>query len=598
MSKGASRFYSFHPFRVDAVKRLLLRDGIPIPLTPKAFDTLLTLIRNRGRIIPKDELLKNIWPDTFVEEATLAQNVFTLRKALGGSEGDQYIQTIPKRGYRFVANVTEEMDAGTTVSVDQSGLGSERIQQNEPATRDRAISSVAVLPLINASDDPNYEHLSDSITESIVNSLSLAPELRIKACSTVVKYKGRELDPQDAGRELAVDSVLIGRLIPFGPNLLIRMELVEVSNGWQIWGEEYSQELSGLDNLPQEMAKDIAEKLREKLIGEDWQRLLKGREQKSDAHQFYLKGRYFSNLRTTEGSQKAIDCFETAIEIDPRLALAYSGLADSYIKYDFYGLRSLWKTIPKARAAAVKALELDNQLAEAHTSVGAVKLVYDRDFVGAERELKHAIRLNPKYSRAHDWYAHCLRELGQIEESLAECRLALELDPFDLEINHHLGWHYLKERQYEPAIEQLQKTLSMGPNFYRPRILLGVAYERKKLFSQAIDEFLRAQSLERSAVLSGFLGHTYAIAGNSIEALTILDGLLAESQHSYVPPFCVAIIYAGLGRQDEALDWLQKAFIEQSQWRTWLSLTPELDSLRAHPRFIEMVEHRYARGDA
>ena len=237
------------------------------------------------------------------------------------------------------------------------------------------------------------------------------------------------------------------------------------------------------------------------------------------------------------------------------------------IKYDFYGLRAPWKNIPKARAAAVKAVELDNQLPEAHTSLGAVKLVYDRDAPGAEREFKQAIRLNPKYSRAHDWYAHCLRDMGQIVESLAECKLALELDPFDLEINQNLGWHYLKERQYQPAVAQLQKTLSMGPNFYQARILLGIAYGRQKLFSQAIEEFLRAQELEKTPVLSGFLGYAYAMAGRD-EALTILGELLEESKHSYVPPFCVSIIYAALGRQDEALDWLQKAFIEHSQWRS------------------------------
>jgi DNA-binding winged helix-turn-helix (wHTH) protein len=246
MSTHASRFFDFDSYRVDPVRRTLSRNGIPIPLTPKAFDTLLTLILNRGRIIPKDELLKSIWPDTFVEEATLAQNIFTLRKALGGSEGEQYVQTIPKRGYRFVANVTEEMEEGA-VSVDQAGAASDK---NQSSSRDAAISSIAVLPLRLASDDPHHEHVTDGIMESIVNSLSLLPELRIKACSTVVKYKGRELDPQEAGRELSVDSVLVGRLIPFGANLLVRMELVEVANGWQIWGEEYSQQLSNIQNLP------------------------------------------------------------------------------------------------------------------------------------------------------------------------------------------------------------------------------------------------------------------------------------------------------------------------------------------------------------
>ncbi len=259
------------------------------------------------------------------------------------------------------------------------------------------------MPLINASSDPNAEYLSDGITESIVNSLSLLPEIQIKACSTVLHYKGREIDPQEAGRELAVDLVLIGRLLQFGESLLIRMELVDVPNGWQLWGEEYSQKLSDIHNFQGMVARDISEKLRLKLTGEDWQRLLKPRAQKAEAYQFYLKGRYYLNKRTKEGYEKAIDCFEQAIEIDSSFALAYSGLADSYILFDFYGLTAPWETIPKARAAAVRAVELDNELVEGHTSLAAIKLVYDRDLVGAEREYKRALRLNPEIFPGARW---------------------------------------------------------------------------------------------------------------------------------------------------------------------------------------------------
>jgi DNA-binding winged helix-turn-helix (wHTH) protein/TolB-like protein/Flp pilus assembly protein TadD len=591
MSSNLSRFYDFGPFRLDLTEHLLLRAGKTVALTPKAFDTLVMLVRNNGRTVAKDDLLKSIWPETFVEEATLAQNIFTLRKALGGSDGQQYIQTIPKRGYRFVASVTEVMDEGANVPVDQFGTVMDTIRHGGTVARDRAICSLAVLPLINMSADPNAEYLSDGITESIVNSLSLLPELQIKACSTVIHYKGRELDPQEAGRELAVGSVLIGRILQSGENLQIRMELVDVTNGWQLWGEEYNQKLPDIHNFQVEVAKDISEKLRLKLTGEEWQRLLKPRMQRFEAHQLYLKGRYFLNMRTREGYEKARDCFEQAIEFDSSFALAYSGLADSYILFDFYGLTAPWETMPKARAAAVCAVELDNKLSEAHTTLAAIKLLYDHDLPGAEREFKLAIRLNPRYSRAHDGYAHCLLEMGQIENSLAECKLALELDPFDPEINQHLGWYYLFNRQYDLAIEQLKKTLEMGPNVYRARILLGIAYVQKKSFSQAIAEFLRAARLEKTPVLSGFLGHAYAMAGKK-EALEILDDLLGESKHSYVPPYSIALIYTGLGKRDEAVEWLQKAFVEHSHWRGWLRLTPELDSLRSDPRFTEISEGR------
>ena len=597
MTNRASWFFVFDQFRVDVVQQQLLRDGIAIPLTPKAYATLLALIQNRGLILSKDYLLKTVWPDTFVEEATLAQNIFTLRKALGGSEGDQYIQTISKRGYRFVANVTEFTDEGPVVADAEAELPADVVLEPETPIvgGGRAITSLAVLPLINASDVADAEHFSDGIMESIVNTLSLVPELRIKACSTVVHYKGRKLGPQDVGRELAVDSVLTGRLIRVGPNLLIRMELVDVMHGWQLWGEEYSQQLSNIHEFQRQVANDIAEKLRLKLTGEEWQRLINPRVQKAEANQYYLKGRYFLNQRTKHGLQVAIDCFEQAIEIDPTFALAYSGLADCYLNVDFYGLSTPWEVIPKARAAAVKALDLDHQLSEAHTSMGLVKLVCNRDLPGAEREFKQAIRLNPKYARALNAYAQCLREMGQIEKSLAQIKLALELDPFDLEFNKHLGWHYLRERQFDRSIEQLHRTLLMEPDYYRARILLGIAYGRKKLFSQAIEEFLRAERIEKTSVLSGFLGYAYAMAGKK-EAENILEELLKASKHKYVPLYSIAIIYTGLGKQDEALDWIQKAVIEHSRWRGWLYPTAELDSLRSHPRFIEIVGDRFTRG--
>ena len=299
------------------------------------------------------------------------------------------------------------------------------------------------------------------------------------------------------------------------------------------------------------------------------------------------------NWRTKDGYKKAIDCFEQAIEIDPTFALAHSGLADSYILFEFYGLTAPWEAIPKARAAAARAVELDNNLPEAHTSLAGVKLVYDRDPVGAEQEFKRAIALNPRYARAHDGYAHCLLEMGQIEESRIECQLALELEPLDLEINQHLGWYYILARQYDHAIEQLQKTLTLGPDFYRARILLGIEYQQNGGFSEAIAVFLNAKLLEKTPVVSGFLGYAFAMAGKKKEALETLAALLEESEDSYVPPYCIALIYTGLGRRDEAFEWLQKASVEHSHWRGWLSFTPELDSLRSDPRFTELLQRTF-----
>jgi len=593
MSSTSPRFYDFGPFRVDLTEHVLLRGSETVPLTPKAFETLVHLLRHNGRIVIKQELLKMVWPETYVEEATLAQNVFTLRKALGGSEGEQYIQTIPRRGYRFVAPVTEVMDEPADVPLTPAPAAPSGSPLGVPITNERRAFSIAVLPLINSSADPEAEYLTDGITESIVNTLSLLPELKIKACSTVLPFKGLETDPQAIGRKLAVDSVLVGRIVGFSENISIRMELVDVNHGWQIWGEEYNQGLSEFHHFQAAVTKDIFEKLSLKLPA-DWQLLSKPRAHKAEAYQFYLKGRYFLNQRTIQGYKKAIDYFEHAIEIDFSYALAHCGLADSYIKYDFYGITAPWETIAKARAATARSIELDPTLAESHTSLAAIKLIYDRDILGAEREFKVALRLNPNYAHAHDGYAHCLLEMNQIDDSLKECKSALELDPYDLEINQHFGWYYLHARQPDLAIEQLMKTLEMGADFYRARILLGIAYVQKKSFSQAIDEFIRAGEVEKTPVLSGFLGHAYALAERK-EAVEILDELLEQSLNSYVPPYSIALVYTGLGKRDEALEWLQKALVEHSRWHGWLRITPELDSLRSDPRFTELLEHRFTR---
>jgi DNA-binding winged helix-turn-helix (wHTH) protein/tetratricopeptide (TPR) repeat protein len=594
MSSKFSRFYDFGPFRIDASQHVLLRDGAEVPLTPKAFDTLLLLVRNSGRIVDKDELLKTIWPEAYVEEATLAQNVFTIRKALGGSEGEQYIQTIPRRGYRFNANVTTEQDQIAGMQSDKPDTPSGPTGEN--AVPARSIYSIAVLPLINQSENPDVEYLSDGLTESITNSLSLMPELQVKACSTVLRYKRPNIDPQQAGRELGVAAVLMGRLLPVDDNLIIRMELVEASTGWQLWGEEYNRGFSDLPKLQIDITRDISETLRVKVTGEDWERLSKLQTDNAEAFQFYLKGRAFLNKRTKEGYKKATDCFEQAIELDPGFAPAYSGLADTYILYDFYGLVPPWNTIPKARAAAIKAVALGDELAETHTSLGSITLIHDRDLVGAEREFKRAIRLNPKYARAHHGYAHCLMTMGRTKESLAECGLAVELEPFDLELNQHLGWHYLFAREYDRAIEQLQKTLEMGPDFYRARVLLGIAYGQKGAYSEAIAQLLRARLLEETTMLSGFLGYAYGMSGNEKAALKVLNDLIKESKENYVSPYSMTLIYVGLRRPDEALEWVQRACVEHGHWRGWLELTPELDSLRADPRFIKIVRQSSVSG--
>jgi TolB-like protein/DNA-binding winged helix-turn-helix (wHTH) protein/Tfp pilus assembly protein PilF len=589
MGKGTKQVYEFGPFRLDPIKRLFSRNGEPISLPPKVFGTLLVLVERSGQIVPKDEFMRQVWSDAFVEEANLSQNIFTLRKILGRSPtGHQYIETIPKRGYRFISIVSEVQEPMATVYVKQHARAYVLPGLEGVISREQAANSVAILPLFNLSKDLRSEYLSDGIAESIVNSLSQISSLRVMAFSTVFRYKGQEIHPQEVGRELGVRTVAVGKILVDGENLTLTMQLVDVANGWQLWGEQYNRKLSDLVQIQEQIARNIAGNLPLKLADEDQKRLSKLYTKDNEAHQLYLKGRYFLNKRTQEGYVAAIEAFQQAINIDPNNPLAYSGLADSYVSFDFYSVRSPWQTVPIARAAANKALEIDDEIAETHTSVAQINLICDLNLVTAEKGFKRAIELNPRYAQAYVGYAHCLMELGRIEESFAASKLALQLDPLNLDINLYVGWHYLIAEKYEEAVKQLKKTLELGPNFFRARLVLGMAYGQMGQFPAAVAEYEKAALLEDAPIVSGFLGQAYALIGRRKNALTLLAGMIQRAKQTYIPPFAFALIYTGLGRRDEAFHWLEKALVERSHWRGWFEIIPEFHSLNNDPRFADL----------
>jgi TolB-like protein/Flp pilus assembly protein TadD len=586
-----THFYEFGPYRLNSVKRLLLRDGQLIPMPPKLLEMLLVLVQRSGQVVEKDEFMRLLWSDAFVEESNLSQNVFMLRKILGKDpNGQQYIETVPKRGYTFTSPVRETQEQSANVGVNRHAVERDVPEVAETTKQDKSITSLAVLPLFNVNGDPEADYLSEGITESVVNRLSQISSLQVMACSTVFRYKGQEVHPQEIGRELGVQAVAVGRILSLDESFVIRMELVEVANGWQLWGEQYDSQLSDLLQIQKEIAQNITNNMRLRLTTEEQKRIFDFYTRNEEAHHLYLKGRYFLNKRTEEGYANAIESFQQAINIDSNYALAYSGLADSYIQFDFYGLKSPWQLVPIARAAAIRAIELDETLAEAQTSVAHIKLIYDRDLAGAETDFKRAIEMNPSYAQAHNGYAHCLIELDRIEEAFAESKRALELDPFNLDINLYLGWHYLHTMRHQEAIEQLRKTLELGPNFYRARLLLGMAYGQTNQFSLAIAEYKKAALLEDSSIMPGFLGQAYALTGKREEALNLLAELLGRAKQSYVPPFAIALIYIGLGQRDEGFQWLEKAAIENSQWQAWLEIIPEFGTLRSDPRFAHLLQ--------
>lgn len=593
MSKQIKHFYEFGAFRLDLEERLLTHHGQLVSLAPKVFDTLLLLIERKGRVVGKDEMMNLIWPDRFVEESNLTQNIFTLRKALDeGSDKVQYIETVPRRGYRFVAAVKELQEEVDSPDVEEATQMRGIFAVEEPAARQsEAITSLAVLPMVNESSDPDVDFLTDGITESIINSLSRLQHVRVIARSVVFDYKGQKVEPQKVARALETEAVLVGRVLLINNLLIIRVELVEAANGWQIWGEQYARPLSDILTLQDEVAKDILEKLRSKLSSDEERWLGIHHTQNPDAYQTYLKGRYYWNKRTSEGYRRAIEEFEHAISLDPNYALAYSGLADSYIAYDFYGILPPWVSSPRAKAAAIQALAINDTLAEAHTSLACVKMMYERDWAGAEREFKRALELDPTYAQAYNWYSHFLMAMGRVEESLAQSRIALQLDPLDDCINQYLGWHYIHARQFDRAVGQLEKTLAHSPDFFLARVTLGMARVQRGEFSKAIEEFEKARQQEQLTVLLGFLGHAYALAGRTDEAIRTLDELREISKRTYVPPYSIALIHTALNEKQEAFEWFEEAYAVRNEWLNWIKVTPEVDSLRADPRFADLL-HR------
>jgi len=459
-----------------------------------------------------------------------------------------------------------------------------------PRARGRAIDSVAVLPLANASGDPDTEYLSDGITESLINSLSQLPKLRVMARSTVFRYKGRELDPQVVGRDLHVGAVVTGRVVQRGDTVVIGTELVDVANGWQLWGGNYNRKLSDIFVVQEEIAKEVTENLRLKLSREENARLKRRYTEKATAYQAYLQGRFYWNKRTEEGTKKGIEYFQQATEDDPGYALAYVGLADSYSTLGYYSFLPPREAFGKAKTAATQALELDDSLAEAHATLGNIKTHYDWDWPTAEREYRRAIELNPQYATAHHWYGLFNAAMGRFEEAEKEFRRALEIDPFSLIINTAFGNAvYFFSRQYDRAINQLRKTLELEPNFGHARWTLGMTYDAKGQFDDAIDELQRARPLfSNSREIAGNLGHAYAMAGRREDALSILAELTELSKRSYVPSYSIALMHAGLGENDQAFERLERAYQERFSRLIYLNVDPELDSLRPDPRFDDL----------
>ena len=453
-----------------------------------------------------------------------------------------------------------------------------------------AVESIAVIPFANQNKDPGAEWISDGLTESIINNLTQLPNLKVIARSSVFRYKGRESDPIAVGKELGVRAVLTGRLTQRGNSMLISAELIDIRDNKQLWGEQYERQLSDMLSVQREIAREITNNLRPTLSGVEQSRMDKQYTADSEAYQLYLKGRFYWNKRTPADLQKAIPFFEQAIEKDPTYALAYSGLADSYALLTAYTNEPPRKLMPKAKEAALKALALDDKLAEAHASLGQITAYYDYDFPTAEREYRRAIELNPNYASAHQWLAEHLAAMKRNDEALVEIQRALELDPVSVIMNRIHADILVDGRKYDEGIKQYYKAIELDPNFPTSHYFLARAYEAKHMYDQAVEEYTKAATIGgvNPEVLKS-MKDTYAKSGWKAYAQMNLDRLVTQSPRQQLPPFVIATFHARLDRKDEALMWLEKGYEERDFRMTILSVAFEFDGFRNDPKFQELV---------
>ncbi len=633
MSVKTKRVYEFGPFRLDGSQKLLFERGEPVPLPPKVLDTLLVLVENGGQLVEKDELIKRVWPDTFVEENNLNKNISALRKALGEGHGEsaKYIETVPKRGYRFVARVSEvaaaeeeERAAGAAPTVKRCPAcqriysstlkfcredGTALVEAPAQATPQTAglpsvakqsadisapilrasTPSIAVLPFVNMSADAENEYFCDGLAEELLNSLAKIETLRVAARTSAFSFKGGEAGIDEIGRKLNVGTVLEGSVRKAGNRLRITAQLINVGDGYHLWSERYDRQMEDIFDIQDEISLAIVDALKLKLLGEQKGSLLKRYTEDTEAYELYLKGCYHAQQFTLEGFDKAIGCFNAAIEKDPGYALAYSGIANAY--YHAIGIHlDPLEAYPKMKEAAEKALALDDTLAEAHAMMAIVRANWDREWVRFEAGFKRAVELAPNDALIHQWYGFHLMPTARFEESLARLKLARRLDPLSLSIHVFLAWVYSFARRPEKVKEVSLKALEMNEDFWMAHWTMALGYELEGRFAEALAEVRKMSALYDSAWADVYLARMNARLGEREEVRKILDRLAERSKREWVSPYVIATVYVILGDMDRAVEWLQQAFESHDEGVALLKVDPALDPFRTDPRYADLLE--------
>lgn len=622
---GSSPVVRFADFDFDMRTGELRRNRTSLKLQPQPAKVLALLVSRPGEIVTRQDLAQQVWgSETFVDfEQGLNFAIRQIRSALeDDAEHPQFLETLPKRGYRFTASVIGaapsqiEIPAPSLAPLPprrrlllRYGLafmtiaaaaltlaltldwGHLRQRLSNRATSAPRIESLAVLPLHNLSHDPEQEYFSDGMTDELITDLAKFGGLRVTSHTSVERYKDTRQPLPEIARELGVDAVVEGTVTRSGDRVRITAQLIDGRSDRHLWAESYERDLRDVLALQNEVSGDIAKEIQIKVTNPEKSPLASARPVSPEAHEAYLKGRYFWNKRSEEGVRKGIDYFEQATGIDPNYAVAYAGLAESYIVLNGHRFLPPTQAFPKVHAAALKALELDESLAEAHSSLGSYRWEYEWDKSGAEKEFRRAIELNPSYATAHAWYAEELAALGRGDQALAEIERAREVDPLSLPVSVVAGWILYVERDNDQAIDQFQRTLELDSNFAIAHLYLGRAYVQKGNLEQAIVEAQTATRLSGShPFYMAWLGYAYARAGNRNEALRILHQLKVISGKKYVASHDVAAIYVGLGEKSKAIAWLNKGYDEHSYTVLQLGVEPEFDSLRSDPRFQDLVQ--------
>src|SRR6202140_3792297 len=630
MEVQVKHLYEFGPFLLDPRERLLLQEGQSIPLTPKAFDLLVFLVERAGHLVEKNELLKVVWQGSVVEEGNLSVTISVLRKALNDDRDlHPYIETVSKRGYRFVADVKqvgehvgEPTSMATHVRTDEprgieregnendrdtakGGEANDRLSaavpqllfpQSAATTLQRRlrwsawmalafglllipslivarlrggtnqvqaavqIHSLAVLPFQMLGAKQGDEYLGVGMADALITRIGNTGKIIVRPTTSIQKYDGSGVTPQTAGVEQGVDAVLNGTIQQEHDRVRLTVQLIRVRDGVQLWGETFDEKFTNIFALEDALSERVARSVRLKLTGEETRRLTKRSTERPESYESYVQGRYFWNKRTEKGIRKGLEYFRQAIALDPTFAEGYVGVADSYATLGLYALLPPKEAFPAAKEAAKRALEMDDGLAEAHASLGFIHFYYDWNAAEAVKEFQRALVENPNYAMAHSWYGENLAAMGRFQESSAETQRAMEGDPLSLIIASNAGWTFSLAGKIDEAIEILKKAIDVDPNFPRTHFRLGRAYEQKKSYDLAILELERAVSLSpEDACYKGSLGHAYAVSGHVDKARKVLQELEARTGQPYVPAYAIALVHAGLGENDRAFSWLQRA---------------------------------------